>query len=94
MGEVTGDVCLSRGLLGGCAGVGLAVEDQVLLEDVLDCLADRLAALDSAMCRRCQHMRARMQELTSYQVRLTHKEHFNASHQSFMVVTAYPLVYE
>ena len=71
VGEVTGDVSLSRGLLGRCAGVGLAGEDQVLLEDVLDCLADRLAALDSALGRRCQHMRARMQELTAYQVRPT-----------------------
>uniref|UniRef100_A0A8C7ULC6 Spectrin repeat containing, nuclear envelope 1b n=1 Tax=Oncorhynchus mykiss TaxID=8022 RepID=A0A8C7ULC6_ONCMY len=46
----------------------LCAEDQVLLEDTLDCLTERLQTLDSALERRCEHMRTRMQELTAYQV--------------------------
>ncbi|XP_045579617.1 nesprin-1 isoform X1 [Salmo salar] len=64
--EVTGEVSHSRGLLG--QPTGLCVEDQVLLEDALDCLTERLQTLDSALERRCEHMRTRMQELTYYQM--------------------------
>uniref|UniRef100_A0A4W5RRV1 Spectrin repeat containing, nuclear envelope 1b n=1 Tax=Hucho hucho TaxID=62062 RepID=A0A4W5RRV1_9TELE len=64
--EVTGEVSHSRGLLG--QPTGLCAEDQVLLEDTLDCLTERLQTLDSALERRCEHMRTRMQELTAYQV--------------------------
>lgn len=63
---MTGEVSHSRGLLG--QPTGLCVEDQVLLEDALDCLTERLQTLDSALERRCEHMRTRMQELTYYQV--------------------------
>uniref|UniRef100_A0A8C7KDH8 Spectrin repeat containing, nuclear envelope 1b n=1 Tax=Oncorhynchus kisutch TaxID=8019 RepID=A0A8C7KDH8_ONCKI len=63
--EVTGVVSHSRGLLG--QPTGLCAEDQVLLEDTLDCLTERLQTLDSALERRCEHMRTRMQELTAYQ---------------------------
>ncbi|XP_052352542.1 nesprin-1-like isoform X4 [Oncorhynchus keta] len=63
--EVTGVVRHSRGLLG--QPTGLCAEDQVLLEDTLDCLTERLQTLDSALERLCEHMRTRMQELTAYQ---------------------------
>ncbi|XP_041710587.2 nesprin-1 isoform X1 [Coregonus clupeaformis] len=63
--EVTGEVSHSRGLLG--QPTGLCAEDQALLENTLDCLIERLQALDSALGRRCEHMRTRMQELTAYQ---------------------------
>ncbi|XP_045574102.1 nesprin-1 isoform X3 [Salmo salar] len=63
--EVNGEVRHSRGLLG--QPTGLCREDQALLEDTLDCLTERLGTMDSALGRRCEHMRTRMEELTAYQ---------------------------
>lgn len=65
---MNGEVRHSRGLLG--QPTGLCREDQALLEDTLDCLTERLGTMDSALGRRCEHMRTRMEELTAYQVRL------------------------
>lgn len=64
--EVTGEVSHSRGLLGSV--VGLSGEKYSLMEDTLDCLSLRLETLDSAVERRCESMRSRMQDLTAFQV--------------------------
>uniref|UniRef100_A0A4W5PDW6 Spectrin repeat containing, nuclear envelope 1b n=1 Tax=Hucho hucho TaxID=62062 RepID=A0A4W5PDW6_9TELE len=61
--EVNGEVSHSRCLLG--QPTGLCGEDQALLEDTLDCLTERLGTMDSALGRRCEHMRTKMEELTS-----------------------------
>ena len=64
--DVTEEVRHSKVLL--AVPAGLRQEERVLLEDTLDCLKERLSALGSALTERCEHMRARMHELTSYQV--------------------------
>lgn len=46
----------------------LCGEDQPLMEETLDCLSQRLRVLDSALGGRCDHIRARMEELTVFQV--------------------------
>ncbi len=71
MTEVTRQVSHSEGLIGG--SVGLSEEEQTLMKDTLDCLTRRLGALDSALDRRCDTMRSRMQELTAFQVRISHR---------------------
>ncbi|XP_076155328.1 nesprin-1 isoform X4 [Alosa pseudoharengus] len=49
---------------------GLCEEDQPLMEETLDCLSQRLRVLDSALGSRCDHIRARMEELTAFQTEL------------------------
>lgn len=65
--EVTEVVSHNRGLLRGIGG--LQEEEQALMEDALDTLSRRLGALDSVVENRCDTMRSRMQELTSFQVK-------------------------
>lgn len=65
--EVTGEVGHSRGLLGSVEG--LPEEKHTLIEDTLGCLSQRLDTLDSAVERRCENMRSRMQALTAFQVK-------------------------
>jgi len=67
---VAEEVRHSQALLEAPGGGLLGPGDQTLVEDTLDCLKDRLAALGSALGRRCEHMRTRMHELTAYQVPL------------------------
>lgn len=66
--EVTGEVGNSQGLLGSV--VGLPGEKQTLMEDTLDCLSQRLETLDSAVERRCESMRSRIQDLAAFQVQI------------------------
>ncbi|KTF84425.1 hypothetical protein cypCar_00008835, partial [Cyprinus carpio] len=68
--DVTRQVSNSKGLIGG--SVGLSEEEQTLMKDTLDCLTQRLGALDSALDRRCDTMRSRMRELTAFQTELQH----------------------
>lgn len=67
MAEVTEEVKHSRALL---ESAGLSGEEQVLMMETLDCLSQRLGALDSAVERRCDRMRSRMQDLTAFQVKV------------------------
>lgn len=64
--EVSGEVSHSRGLLKSV--VGLSGEKHTLMEDTLSCLFQLLETLDSAVERRCESMRSRMQDLTDFQV--------------------------
>ncbi|XP_056332550.1 nesprin-1-like isoform X3 [Danio aesculapii] len=66
--EVTQEVGHSQGLIRG--SVGLSEDEQSLMKDTLDCLTRRLGALDSALDRRCESMRSRMRELSTFQTEL------------------------
>ncbi|XP_037550764.1 nesprin-1 [Nematolebias whitei] len=66
--HVVEEVKLSQAVLAGSSG--FKDEDRVLLEDNLDCLKGRLAALGGALGQRLDHMRTRAHELTSYQTDL------------------------
>lgn len=64
--HMTEEVKLSQTLL--TSSSALRHEEQVLLEDNLNCLKERLGALGCALGQRCDQMRSRAHELTSYQV--------------------------
>uniref|UniRef100_A0A1A8H4I9 Spectrin repeat containing, nuclear envelope 1b n=1 Tax=Nothobranchius korthausae TaxID=1143690 RepID=A0A1A8H4I9_9TELE len=66
--HVAEEVKLSQALLAGSSG--LKHEDRVLLEDNLDCLKERLAALGGALGQHLDHMRTRAHELTEYQTEM------------------------
>ncbi|CAJ1078482.1 nesprin-1 [Xyrichtys novacula] len=64
---MTSEVNLCRELLGGGAGRGCGGEEQALMEATLEGLQDRMRLLESTLKQKCDSMRYRLQEHSSFQ---------------------------
>lgn len=65
---MTREVNLCRDFLGGGAGRLCGGEEQALMEDTLGGLEERMGLLESTLEQRCDSMRDRLQEHSTFQV--------------------------